>query len=139
MSYPFPSLEWIQEFGRQLNTSESYAKSGKAWEGDFMFVVEPDEGLPQASYFYLDLFHGKIREAALLDGPDRRKTAYTLSAPYQIWRKVIQGKLDPIQGLMTRKLKMKGDLLQVMRYPKAAKDMVDCVMRVPTEWPANGL
>ncbi len=135
MPYRFPSEEWIQEFGRQLNASESYERSGKAWEGDFLFIVEADEGLSQAAYFYLDLFHGKSRESALLAGVEGRQTAYTLSAPFQVWRKVIEGRLDPIQGLMTRRLKLKGDLLQVMRYPKAAKDMVDCVMRVPTEWP----
>ena len=47
---------------------------------------------------------------------------------------VIEARLDPIQGLMTRKLKLKGDMLQVMRYPKAAKDMVGCVLRVPSDF-----
>jgi len=42
--------------------------------------------------------------------------------------------LDPIPGMMTRKLKLKGDMMKVMRYPKAAKEMVNCVSRVPTDF-----
>jgi putative sterol carrier protein len=138
MVFKFPSDEWIQEFSRQLNASPDYERSGKLWEGDFLFIIEPDESFAQAAYMYLDLFHGKCRRAAQLTGPDEIQTGYVLSATYATWRKVIEAKLDPIQGLMTRKLKLKGDLLQVMRYPKAAKDMVDCVLRVPSDFdPSN--
>ena len=83
---------------------------------------------------YLDLYHGKCRRAAQLKGPDEVQTGYILSATYTTWKKVIEGKLDPIQALMMRKLKLKGDMLQVMHYPKAAKDMVDCVLRVPSDF-----
>ncbi len=43
MAFKFPSDEWIKELSRQLNESETYEKSAKDWEGDFDFVVEPDE------------------------------------------------------------------------------------------------
>ena len=134
MPFKFPSNEWIQEFSRQLNASPEYERSGKAWEGDFLFIIEPDESFAQTVYMYLDLYHGKCRRAAQLTGPDEIQTGYVLSATYATWKKVIEAKLDPIQGLMTRKLKLKGDMLQVMRYPKAAKDMVDCVLRVPSDF-----
>jgi putative sterol carrier protein len=37
---------------------------------------------------------------------------------------------------MTGKLKLKGNLAKVLRYPKAAKELVNCVMQVPTEFPS---
>jgi putative sterol carrier protein len=35
---------------------------------------------------------------------------------------------------MTRKLKLQGDLMLLMRYPKAAMEMFACVKRVPTNF-----
>lgn len=135
MSYRFPSDEWIKELSRLLNESESYASSAKDWEGDFMFEVQPDEDLADTAYLFLGLLHGKSSEAAMLSSPDERDAAYRISAPYATWRKVIDGELDPIQGMMMRKLKLQGDLMKIMRYPKAAKELVSCCALVPTQWP----
>ncbi len=135
MSYRFPSDEWIKELSRLLNESESYGSSAKDWEGDFVFEVQPDEDLADTAYLFLGLLHGKSPEAAMLSSPDERDAAYRISAPYATWRKVIDGELDPIQGMMMRKLKLQGDLMKIMRYPKAAKELVSCCALVPTQWP----
>jgi len=135
MVFKFPSDEWVKEFGNQLNASESYAKSGKSWEGDFNFIVEADKTYPETVYFFIGLLHGKCTGAAMVASVEEQKAPYTVSGAFSTWRRVIEGKLDQIQGLMMRKLKLTGNLMKVMRYPKAAKDMVDCVKRVPTEFP----
>ncbi len=134
MAYRFPSEEWIQEYRRLLNASESYTRSGRGWEGDLTFIIEPDENYPQTAYLYLDLFHGQCRNAACLGGLEDQKPAYTVSGSYGKWRRIVEGRLDPIQALMTRQIRLKGDLMQIMRYPKAVKDMVDCVTQVPSEF-----
>lgn len=134
MGLKFPSDEWIKELSRQLNASESYEKSAKDWEGDFLFVVEPDEVYPETAYLFLALFHGKSPDAALLSREDERKAEFVIRAPFSTWRKVIEGKLDPIQGMMTRQLRLQGDMMKIMRYPKAAKEIVSCCALVPTEF-----
>lgn len=134
MSLKFPSDEWIKELSNQLNRSEAYERSAKDWEGDFVFIIEPDEAYPTASYLYLDLHHGKSPSAMELESLDQKQAAYVLSATMGNWRKVIEGKLDPIQGMMTKKLKLKGNMMQVMRYPKAAKEIVSCCAFVPTDF-----
>jgi len=101
-----PSDEWIKELGAQLNASESYERSAKDWEGDFVFVIEADSALAETAYLYLDLYHGKSPSARQLAAPDEVKAAFVLSAPFLTWRRVIDGKLDPIQGMMTRQLKL---------------------------------
>ncbi len=133
MMFKFPSDEWIKELSRQLNASESYEKSASNWEGDFIFIVEPTPE-SEASYLYLDLYHGKSPSAGALADMDQKNAAYIISAPAATWRKVIEGKLDPIQGMMTRQLKLKGNMMQVMRYPKAAKEIVSCCALVPTDF-----
>jgi putative sterol carrier protein len=130
----FPSDEWIKELSRQLNESESYERSAKDWEGDFVFVVEPDEAYEETAYLFLGLYHGKSPEAFLQDGRDDRETEFTISAPFSTWRRVIEGKLDPIQGMMMRKLKLNGNLTKIMRYPRAAKEIVSCCALIPTDW-----
>ncbi len=134
MKYKFPSVEWINKVRELLNESESYQRSAKDWEGDFIFVVEPDEAYSHTSYLHLELYHGSSPGAALVKEDDLPETEYSLSAPFGTWRRVIEGKLDPIQGMMTRQLKLKGDLMKIMRYPKAAQEIVSCCAKVPTEW-----
>jgi putative sterol carrier protein len=135
MSHRFPSDEWIADLSRLLNESPSYESSAKDWEGDFVFVVEPDGRFTETVYLFLGLRHGKSTGASLLSTPDERPAEYRIRAPYSVWRKVIEGELDPIQGMMMRKLKLEGNLMKIMRYPKAAQEIVSCCADVPTEWP----
>ncbi|MDY7075697.1 MAG: SCP2 sterol-binding domain-containing protein [Chloroflexota bacterium] len=134
MTFKFPSDEWIKELSSQLNQSEPYEKSAKDWEGDFIFIVEPDAAYDDAAYLFLALYHGKSPNAAALASEDEREAEFVLRAPFSNWRKVIEGELDAIQGMMTRKLKVQGNMMKIMRYPKAAKELVACCALVPTEW-----
>lgn len=134
MAFKFPSDEWINELGRQLNASASYEKSAKDWEGDFLFIAEPDATLPKEAYMFLGLLHGKCTGAAMIATKGERKVQFIIRAPAGIWRKVIEGKLDPIQGMMTRKLKLEGNMAKILRYPKAAKEIVSCCAKVPTDF-----
>jgi putative sterol carrier protein len=134
MGLAFPSDAWIKELSRRLNQSESYERSAKDWEGDFLFVVEPDEAYDDTAYLYLGLHHGKSTVAALVGREDERETEFVIRAPYGNWRRVIEGELDPIQGMMMRRLKLSGNMMKIMRYPKAAQEIVACCAEVPTEW-----
>jgi putative sterol carrier protein len=134
MLYKFPSDEWIKALSELLNTSETYRRSAKDWEGDFIFVAEPDETNPETAYLHLQLHHGSSAGAAMVSPDNLPEAEYTINAPFSTWRKVIDGKLDPIQGMMTGQLKLKGDLMKVMRYPKAAQEIVTCCADIPTDW-----
>lgn len=134
MAFRFPSDEWIKELSRQLNASESYERSAKDWEGDFIFVAEADAAYAGTSYLFLGLYHGKSPDAAMVASENERPAQFVIRAPFSAWRQVIEGKLDPIQGMMTRKLKLQGNMMKIMRYPKAAKEIVSCCAKVPTEW-----
>ena len=134
MCIPFPSDAWIKALSDHLNASESYERSAKKWEGDFVFVIEPDDVYDQTVHLYLGLFHGKSPSAGALSDPEDRKAAYTIRAPYSTWRRVVEGKLDPIQGMMTRQLKLQGNMMMIMHYPKAAQEIIACTKSIPTEF-----
>jgi putative sterol carrier protein len=134
MAIKFPSDEWIKALSDKLNESEAYEKSAKDWEGDFVFIVEPDDAFEDTAYLFLGLYHGKSPDAGAMSSQEEREAEFVLSAPFTNWRRVIEGKLDPIQGMMTKKLKVSGNMMKIMRYPKAAKEIVSCCALVPTDF-----
>lgn len=131
----FPSDEWIRTLKDELNASEAYAQAAKKWEGDFYFIVTPGGPLKEPVYLYMDLWHGQCREAFLAENESQKAPVFRMSAPLSVWRKVIEKKLDPIQGMMTRQLTLRGNMAMVMRNVKAAQEMVECCTHIPTEFP----
>ncbi|MEM1589980.1 MAG: SCP2 sterol-binding domain-containing protein [Candidatus Bathyarchaeia archaeon] len=132
--FKFPSEEWIKAYKEELNKNEAYAEAAKDWEGDFLFIVTPDEGLDREMVFYVDLWHGKCREAYLLPGREAKTAEFVYEGPYSNWKKLIMGQLDPIQALLMRKFKLKGNMAKIMRYTKAASELVKTASKVPTEF-----
>jgi putative sterol carrier protein len=134
MGLKFPSDAWIKELSQKLNESAAYEKSAKDWEGDFVFVVEPDQAYDNTAYLFLGLYHGKSPDAAEVASEDEREVEFTLRAPFGVWCRVIEGELDPIQGMMMKKMKVQGNMMKIMRYPKAAQEIVSCCALVPTDF-----
>ena len=134
MSIPFPSDAWLKAMMEDLNASESYLEAAKNWEGDFHFVVHPGGTLEKTVVLYMDLWHGDCREAGVVTDESAKAPEFRISAPMSVWRKVIEKKLDPIQGLMTGQLKLKGNMVKIMKAPKAASELVNCCTLVPTDF-----
>ncbi|MBK8433547.1 MAG: SCP2 sterol-binding domain-containing protein [Chloroflexi bacterium] len=135
MGIQFPSDDWIKELMGKLNTSKGYQDAAKNWEGDFAFVVQKGPGVPEETFLYMDLWHGECRSAKQLANATEQDPAFTMSAPIATWKKVLSGQLDPIRGLMGRQLTLKGNMMKVMKAPKAALEMVKSASEIDTEWP----
>jgi putative sterol carrier protein len=131
----FPSDAWVKALMEDLNQSAAYAEAAKNWEGDFYFVIEPGGTLAEPVLLYMDLWHGKCREAFEVTDESAKNPVFRMSAPVATWKKVLTKKLDPIQGLMTMQLKLKGDMKMVMKNVKAAKELVESCTRIETEFP----
>ncbi len=131
----FPSDEWVKAFKEEVNRSERYAEAAKNWEGDFYFIVQPSQPNAKPVYMYMDLWHGKARDAFVASDPSVKSPAFRLTAPVKTWRKVIEKKLDPIQGLLTRQLQLNGNMAMIMKNVRAAQELVNCTTLIPTEFP----
>ena len=132
--YVLGTEEWLKAWKDAINSSPGYAEAAKTWEGDFYIIIDADAKVEKETVMYLDLWHGKCRDAFVAPDRTARNPAFVINAPESVWRKVIDKKLDPIQGMMTRQLKLKGDMVKIMKAVKAAKELVDSVTRVPTEF-----
>ncbi len=135
MSIPFPSDAWIKAMMEDLNQSQAYAEAAKNWEGDFYFIIEPGGSLDYTVILYMDLWHGKCREAFEVTDPEARKPAFRLSGPVQTWKKVMTRQLDPMQAMMTGQLRLQGNMAMVMKNVRAAKELVESCTRIPTIFP----
>ena len=126
----FPNPEWVQALMEKLNTDERYAKIAHNWEGDMRFIIEPGGALTETRTFYIDLWHGKCRQALVETDPSERTPAFTLKAPYDNFARVIKGDLDPMQALLTRKLGVQGNMAVIMRSVPIVLDFVRCCREV---------
>ena len=116
-----------------LNNSPSYKASALKWEGDFIFAAT-DENKNFIKKIYIDLWHGDCRGARALDPNGDDDAEYVMQGPYENWIKVAKKELDPIQGLMTGKFKLKGKMATIMRFTKAASELVNAISKVDTEF-----
>lgn len=133
MDYPFPSAEWLQALHEKLNTDERYARIGKGWEGDFLFVITPDDpGQGETLYYYMDLWHGKCRQVYEVEAGSGEEPGakFSLAASLSDFTKVLEGKLDPMQAMLTRKLKLSGSMAYLMKNVPVVLDFVRCAREV---------
>ena len=134
MTAIFPSEEWLKGLEVKINTDEKYADIAKNWEGDLVFVIEPEGSLKEQLTFYLDLWHGTCRKVdykpALESYPS---PVFTLTASYNNITAILSGKLNPMTAMMTNKLKVKGNMGYMMRNVPTVLDFVRVVQEATDE------
>lgn len=132
----FPSDEWLATFQGLINGSDEYREAASDWEGDIAFVLEaePDRGVPDDLVAWLDLWHGGCRGARMISLAEGEDTAYGIRAPYSRWREVLLGDLEPVKAMVQGKLKVRGDLAEIVRHVRAAKELVRLTTLVPSEF-----
>ena len=128
MSYPFPSVEWTAALCEAVNTSAAYAKAAKKWEGDLILQIDDQRGV------YLDLWHGECRKATYYEDAGEVDAEFCIAASMKQWRDILTGKLDPIQALMKRQLKLDGNLVKILKNVKAAQELVVCAASIPSDF-----
>jgi putative sterol carrier protein len=128
----FPSDEWIQIFRDEINRNTNYEAAAIDWEGDFLFIILADDDLENEVKYYVDLWHGKCREAYRVER--YKKTAFTFTGSYTNWKKVIKNELDPIKGFIRGLFKINGNSIEIFEYAKAARELINTAGRIPTEF-----
>ena len=132
---PFGTDAWIKRVGDECNKSEAYREAAKNWEGDIFFIVEADDHQLEPIYMYMDLYHGRCRQAFLAEDCTVVDPEFRISGPFKVWQAIAQKKIDPVKALLTRRLSLKGNMAKVMKNARAANELVNCTTRVATEFP----
>src|SRR5918911_5326046 len=137
MAYKAFSQEWADAYKQALNESKVYRQAGKGWKWTVGLVVEaePDKNVPETRGLLLDLFDGEARDVRNVSADEARAAQFVITAPYTQWKKVMKGELDPTRGMMSGKLKLKGDLPTIVRYTKASQEMAQLTGKIDVEFP----
>jgi len=73
-----------------------------------------------AVYFWIDFWHGSIRNMIPVAPGEHGDAAFKLSGRYGSWKLLVSGQQDAVKLTMTRKLKLEGNMAYMMRRVRAA-------------------
>jgi putative sterol carrier protein len=136
MAILFGSQEWVDALKKTLETSQPYKEAAKKWEGDLYIIVDPDASYKHRHILYLDLWHGECREARVITDENEKSPKYRIFGPFTNMKQILDKKVDPVQSMMTGKIKVKGDMAQIMKMPRAAVELVNGMTAFETVFPS---
>jgi putative sterol carrier protein len=127
---PFPSANWAAAFQTALNENTAYAEAAKAWVGDILLLVQPADASAPAPGVLLDLANGTCRAATFY--PDARTIAseFVYVGSPENWGRLVRHELDPVKAIMDGTFRVKGNLAKLMRFTRAAKELVETASNV---------
>ncbi len=114
--------EWVEAYEKAVQEDQVYKELAANWEGTVVLhtLAEPDVGVMRDIYIFLDLWHGDCRSIRLVPPEIGEAADYVIAGAPTVWKKMGAGQLDTNKAVMQGKLKLKGDLGNLVRYSKAA-------------------
>lgn len=131
---------WAQAWGEQMSASPAYRQAAARWEGAVVLVMEADValGVPVERAVCADLWHGDCRGSGEASAPERAQASVVIVAGARTWRDVLEGRTDPVFGLMSGALRLeRGSVAALFPFTAAAKEMVAAARRVEASFPAG--
>ena len=133
----FPSSDWLDEYVRQINASDDFAEAARTFEAEisFVFEAEPEHGVPADIWCRTEFGDGTCRWAHYDVPAETAKDAtFVIRAPYSRWKDVIDGKMDPIEGMLDGDLAVTGHLPTLLRYVRATDELVNLASKVASSF-----
>lgn len=138
MHPPF-TQPWADAFRAAVNASAAYRAAGSAWRWPVALVLDraPQLGYAEDTALLVELEDGECRRAQLVDAA-KLDAPFVISGPYEVWKQVVRGKLDPIAAIMRRQMRLRGSIATLVQHLGTAKALVECAALVPTSFPDEG-
>jgi putative sterol carrier protein len=126
----FPSAAWAAAFQKAINANAAYAEAAKAWEGDVLLRVRPTDPTAPTPGVHLDLANGTCRAATY--HPDARAVAseFVYEGTAENWARLMRHEVDPVNAILDGTFRVKGNLAKLMRFTRAAKELVETASNV---------
>lgn len=136
MPLPFTDA-WAAACCDAVNASAGYRAAAANWPWPVALAMDPapELGYPDAVAVELALDRGACRGARLTPA-DATDAAIVLRGPYDAWKRIVRGELDPVLAVATGQLALaRGALTSLMLHTGAARALVAVAREVPTEFP----
>jgi putative sterol carrier protein len=127
----FPSAEWAAAFQTALNDNSAYREAAKAWVGDILLLVRPADPNAPAPGVHLELANGGCEHATYLADARTVPSEFVYEGTPENWQRLMRHELDPIKAILDGTFRVKGNLAKLMRFTRAAKELVEAASNVP--------
>lgn len=136
--YRYFAPEWVGAWEKLLKADPIYKSVALPdWEGAVVLHVlkNPDFGVDQDIYVYLDLWHQECRSIRHVPAEFGKQGAFVITGTIDRWMAVGRKQLDVVKGMMQGKLKLKGNLPAIVRAIKPAMRIVETSAEVGGKMP----
>ncbi|MFJ4953519.1 SCP2 sterol-binding domain-containing protein [Streptomyces sp. NPDC088760] len=133
----FPSAEWLNSYVELINSSEEFEEAARTFQAEiaFVFEAEEDRGVPADIWCHTEFGDGKCKCATYDVGPEgARDATFVIRAPYSVWKSVIEGETDPIEGMLDGDLMVTGHLPTLLKYVRATDELVSLAAQVSSSF-----
>jgi putative sterol carrier protein len=84
-------------------------------------------------YCWTDFWHGSVRHMTAVAPGEHDDAVFKLSGRYSNWKLLVSGQQDAVKLVMTKKLKLRGNLAYVMRRVRAVAALAKVFAGVPID------
>ncbi len=140
MAYEVFTDEWARAWCEKINGNEMYKDNAQDWEWPLILKMpaEPGTDIAEDRAVYVDLKNGECLSGRSATSDDLESAPYIVTADAKTWKKVFEGDLDMMTGIMWGKIILeKGNLGAIAKHVSAAKQLVVSATKVETNFPEN--
>jgi len=138
MAYDIFTDEWAKAWCEKINNNKSYKDNAEGWEWPLILKMpaDPDSGIAEDRAVLVDLQNGTCNSGKAANTEDLEKAPYIVSANPKTWKKILEGDMDLMTGIMWGKVSLeKGKIGDLAKYVSAAKQLVVSATKVDTTFP----
>ena len=125
----FASDEWVEALKEEANANAEIARAAKGFDATIQFTVM-NTGERGNLPFWTYMKDGTFLEVR----SGEKECDYTITGEYAVWKDIVEGKQDPLQAIMIKKLVFEGNMQTIMKYIKAINLLLEAMQLVPTEF-----
>lgn len=129
----FPSQPWADALRSVVNADPEYSEAARGWEGDVLLRVTGAAAEAPAPGVHLELAHGECAGARFLEDSRSTESEFVFEASAESWQRVLRREIDPVQAIMGGTLKVRGNMAKLLRFTRAARQLVHDVGSIPME------
>jgi len=126
------SKEYLKEVMKRSNADKKYLELAKGENASYTFMIqaEPQKGVEKDIVLGYTVEDGVTTDIWL----GERKTEFTISGKYGVWVNILTGKTGVTKAFLTRKLKIRGNLMKILKMSKATERWLEILRTIPTEF-----
>lgn len=125
------SQEWVEEFTKKIQRSESYQKMAVGFDASIQFEIlpSPEKGIHEQYFCGLYLPDGSRYWSGNLE-----KSDFTLTASYDVFYRVLQNEWHPLRAIALGKIKLQGSKMKLARYIRGVDEFMKELKRMDTQF-----